>query len=253
MQAFYRYSWWLHFWRTISISCWLSTIYAFDRQEHPLQTVGQHLQQRQHHRLSRLGPPAPPRRDGYHRGHKLSHEGPNPLLIPHSSPQGHPRSKKTGGHRNRRFFLLSPTRPVAISNRRISSMIAPAATTLSTPGVLAPRLVVTRCTANNLAEREWVRTHCKAYPLRPCPAGTALAIRICSRRTSCRTRGQSMVSQVSGGGGVGASVDRSTVICFLPLSGVLQVLLPGLTRPTWAYPAHYHWHWLLRSSPCCAP
>src|SRR5216684_2828737 len=109
--------------------------------------------------------------------------------------------------------------------------------TLSTPGVLAPRFVVTRCTASNLAERECVRTHCKACALRHCPACVALAIRICSRRTFCRTRDQSMVFHAKGGGVKDASVDGSTVICILSLSMVLQALLPGLTRPTWAYPA----------------
>jgi hypothetical protein len=44
-----------------------------------------------------------------------------------------------------------------------------------------------------------------------------------------------MVFHVSGGEVEDASVDRSTVICFLPLSMALPVLLPGLTRPTWAY------------------
>ena len=34
---------------------------------------------------------------------------------------------------------------------------------------------------------------------------------------------------------------------------VLQTLLPFQTRPTWAYPARYHWPWLFRSSQCCAP
>jgi hypothetical protein len=29
------------------------------------------------------------------------------------------------------------------------------------------------------------------------------------------------------------------VICILSVPMVLQVLLPGLTRPTWAYPEHY--------------
>jgi cytoskeletal protein RodZ len=28
---------------------------------------------------------------------------------------------------------------------------------------------------------------------------------------------------------------------------------PKPTRPTWAYPAHYRWPWLFRSSQCCAP
>src|SRR5260221_9242595 len=50
---------------------------------------------------------------------------------------------------------------------------------------------------------------------------------------------QSMVFHVRGGGVKDASVDCSTVICFLSLSMVLQTLLQGLTRPTWAYPAHY--------------
>ena len=36
-----------------------------------------------------------------------------------------------------------------------------------------------------------------------------------------------------------ASVDCATVICFLSLSMVLHILLQGLTRPMWAYPARY--------------
>jgi hypothetical protein len=43
-----------------------------------------------------------------------------------------------------------------------------------------------------------------------------------------------------------------TVICFLSVTMVLQLLLPGLTRPTWAYPARYRWLWLFRSSQCRA-
>jgi len=48
-----------------------------------------------------------------------------------------------------------------------------------------------------------------------------------------------MAFQVSGGVVKDASVDCATVICFLSVSVVLQVLLPGVTRPTWAYPAHF--------------
>src|SRR5215475_1910051 len=36
-----------------------------------------------------------------------------------------------------------------------------------------------------------------------------------------------------------ASVPGGTVICFSFFTMVLLVLLPGETRPTWAYPMHY--------------
>src|SRR5215471_16385868 len=41
------------------------------------------------------------------------------------------------------------------------------------------------------------------------------------------------------GGSKDASVPGGTVICFSFFTMVLLVLLPGETRPTWAYPVHY--------------
>ena len=64
-------------------------------------------------------------------------------------------------------------------------------------------------------------------------AGVAWALRTGSRRTWQRGL------EVRRGEVKDASVDRSTVIGFLCLAMVLQVLLPGVTRPTWAYPAYY--------------
>jgi hypothetical protein len=111
-------------------------------------------------------------------------------------------------------------------------------TTLSTPGVLAPRLVVTRRTASNLAACECVSSHCRAEALRCLPSLTALAIRTCSRRTCCRMAIQLMAFQ-SLGGAKDASAPGGAVICFSFFTMVLRVFLPGETRPTWAYPAHY--------------
>jgi hypothetical protein len=99
-------------------------------------------------------------------------------------------------------------------------------------------LVVTRHTASNLAARECVSSHCKAEALRCLPSLTALAIRICSRRTCCRRAIQLMVFQ-SLGWAKDASVPGGAVICFSLFTMVLHVLLPGETRPTWAYPMCY--------------
>jgi hypothetical protein len=81
----------------------------------------------------------------------------------------------------------------------------------------------------------------KALTLRHCPACVALAIRICSRRTSCLTRSHSMAFHAASRGrevsDASAPNAFGAVICFLCFSMVLQVLLPGLTRPTWAYPS----------------
>src|SRR5512139_1821862 len=110
--------------------------------------------------------------------------------------------------------------------------------TLSTPGVLAPRLVVTRHTARSLAARECVSSHCRARALRQLPSLTALAIRICSRRTCCRRVFHGICLQ-SLGWVKDASAPGGAVICFSFLALVLLILLPGETRPTWAYPAHY--------------
>jgi cytochrome b561 len=41
------------------------------------------------------------------------------------------------------------------------------------------------------------------------------------------------------GGSKDASAPGGAVICFSFFTMVLLVLLPGETRPTWAYPAHY--------------
>ena len=41
------------------------------------------------------------------------------------------------------------------------------------------------------------------------------------------------------GGLKDASAPGGTVICFSFFTMVLRVFLPGETRPTWAYPAHY--------------
>jgi len=41
------------------------------------------------------------------------------------------------------------------------------------------------------------------------------------------------------GGLKDASAPSGAVICFSFFTMVLPVLLPGATRPTWAYPAHY--------------
>ena len=41
------------------------------------------------------------------------------------------------------------------------------------------------------------------------------------------------------GGSKDASAPSGAVICFSFFTMVLLVLLPGETRPTWAYPAHY--------------
>ena len=110
--------------------------------------------------------------------------------------------------------------------------------TLSTPGVLAPRLVVTRRTAHNLAARECVSNHCRAEALRRSPFLIALAIRTCSRRTCCSMALQWRAFQFPGGL-KDASVPSRTVICFSFFTMVLLVLLPVETRPTWAYPVHY--------------
>jgi len=110
--------------------------------------------------------------------------------------------------------------------------------TLSTPGVLAPRLVVTQRTANNLAARECVNSHCRANALRCWLFLIALAIRTCSRRT-CNRRAFQLIAFQFLGGSKDASVPGGTVICFSFFTMVLLVLLPGETRPTWAYPARY--------------
>src|SRR6266581_731848 len=110
--------------------------------------------------------------------------------------------------------------------------------TLSTPGVLAPRLVVTRRTASNLAARECVSSHCKAEALRWSPFLIALAIRTCSRRTCCQRAFQLMAFQFLGGS-KDASAPGGAVICFSFFTMVLLVLLPVETRPTWAYPMCY--------------
>src|SRR6266581_8384937 len=110
--------------------------------------------------------------------------------------------------------------------------------TLSTPGVLAPRLVVTRRTANRLAARECVSSHCRAEALRWLPLLIALAIRTCSRRTCCQRAFQLRAFQ-SLVWLKDASAPSGAVICFSFFTMVLLVLLPGGTRPTWAYPAHY--------------
>src|SRR6266481_2161416 len=95
--------------------------------------------------------------------------------------------------------------------------------TLSTPGVLAPRLVVTRRTANNLAARECVSSHCKAEALRRSPFLIALAIRTCSRRTCSQRAFHGRVFQFLGGS-KDASVPGGTVICFSFFTMVLLVL-----------------------------
>jgi hypothetical protein len=124
---------------------------------------------------------------------------------------------------------LSAARSFCLSVRHI---------TLSTPGVFAPWLVVTRRTASNLAARECVSNHCKAEALRRSPLLIALAIRTCSRRTCCQRAFQGMAFQFLGGA-KDASAPGGAVICFSFFTRVLLVLLPVETRPTWAYPAHY--------------
>ncbi len=68
----------------------------------------------------------------------------------------------------------------------------------STPAVRLPWFIVTRRTANALAENERVRDRCRAFTLRQSPSCVAFAIRICISRTFRSTRRQSMAPQVCG-------------------------------------------------------
>lgn len=70
------------------------------------------------------------------------------------------------------------------------------------------------------------------------PAVFALAIRTCSRRTCWPIAIQLMAFQLLGRS-KDASAPGGAVICFSFFTMVLLVLLPGETRPTWAYPLHY--------------
>ena len=74
--------------------------------------------------------------------------------------------------------------------------------------------------------------------LAPVAVLIALAIRTCSRRTCCWSAIQLMDFQ-SLDWLKDASALGGAVICFSFFTMVLHVLLPGETRPTWAYPAHY--------------
>jgi hypothetical protein len=63
-------------------------------------------------------------------------------------------------------------------------------TTLSTPGVCLPRLVVTRFTATARPLHERTRIRCKARTLRFFCCCSAFTIRICNRRTFRSARRQ---------------------------------------------------------------
>ena len=67
----------------------------------------------------------------------------------------------------------------------------------STPAVLFPAFSVTRLTARSLPLCERVSRCCKAWTLFYLPACMALAIRACSRVTSCVTSSQLIWSQLS--------------------------------------------------------
>src|SRR5437870_9823183 len=105
------------------------------------------------------------------------------------------------------------------------------------PGVRCPLFSVTRLTANNLAARECVSSHCKARAL-PWPFSLiAFAIRICSLLTLCRMETQSSDFQ-SWLLAEDAPIEPLglIVICFSSGKKILLILLQRETRSTWGYP-----------------
>src|SRR5512138_2561283 len=96
---------------------------------------------------------------------------------------------------------------------------------LSTPGVRAPLLVITRRTASHLAGRERVNMRQSALTLPQRFFRTAWAIRPCSRFTSASAFDQLIVSHPLAGCGLReclnapAEAHRSTVVsCFFKFS-----------------------------------
>ena len=106
---------------------------------------------------------------------------------------------------------------------------------LSTPGVRAPLLVITRCTASHLADRARVSMRQSTLTLPQRFSRTAWAIRLCSRFTSPRAFNQSISSQ-----GLASLVERSVsclnapaaaqrstaVFCFFKFSFAFRVSHP---------------------------
>ena len=104
-----------------------------------------------------------------------------------------------GGYRTASYFCLSVRQ-----------------STPSTPGVLRPRLLVTRLTAHNLAANECASIHCKAFALLKRFSLTAFAIRTCSRYTRRPAAFQSTEDHVSPEP-EGAHADLTAAsICFPP-------------------------------------
>src|SRR5664279_199258 len=99
---------------------------------------------------------------------------------------------------------------------------------LSTPGVRAPLLVLTRRTASHLADRERVNMRQSTLTLPQRCSRTAWAIRLWSRFTSPSAFDQSMIAQSVWPSGtcLKAPADpcRSTVSCFFKFSLAFESL-----------------------------
>ncbi len=97
---------------------------------------------------------------------------------------------------------------------------------LSTPGVRAPLLVITRRTASHLADCERVSMRQSTLTLPQRFSRTAWAIRLWSRFTSRSALDQSMVSQLGWCLNALADACRSTICCFSKFNFAFRVSHP---------------------------